>query len=248
MNKLDQKVAVVTGGTSGIGLAIAKRFAHEGAHVYITGRRQSELDNAVKEIGKNATGISGDVSKLDDLDKLYELIKKEKGQIDILVANAGGGSFAPLEHITEEHFDSIFNNNVKGLLFSVQKSLPLFNQGGSVILIGSNIGTKGTPAFSVYSATKAAVRSFARSWTNDLKDRGIRVNSIAPGPTATPGLFGLVPEDQKENLKQALISTIPLDRLAEPEEIANAALFLASDESQFVSGIELVIDGGQTQV
>lgn len=248
MGKLNQKVAVVTGATSGIGLAIAKRFVEEGAYVFITGRRSEELDKAVKQIGKNVTGVRSDVSNLKDIDLLYEVVKKEKGHIDILSANAGGGSFAPLGQITEEHFDSTFDINVKGMLFAVQKALPLLKDGSSIILTSSNVSAKGNPAFSVYSATKAAVRSFARSWTSDLKDRRIRVNAISPGATATPGLYALVPPDQADALKQALIATIPAGRLAETDEIANAVLFLASDESQFMSGSELVIDGGQSQV
>jgi NAD(P)-dependent dehydrogenase (short-subunit alcohol dehydrogenase family) len=249
MGKLDGKVAVITGGTSGIGLATAQRFVAEGAQVFITGRRQTELDNAVKTIGKNVTGVQGDVAKLADLDRLYATVKQKAGHIDIVFANAGGGEFAPLGSITEEHFDKTFNSNVKGLLFTVQKALPLLVDGGSIILNASIVSSKGFQAFSVYSATKAAVRSFARSWTVDLKDRKIRVNVISPGPIDTPILDGLgSTTEQTQQIKQALISTVPMGRLGQPDEIAKAAVFLGSDDSSFITGIELFVDGGAAQI
>jgi NAD(P)-dependent dehydrogenase (short-subunit alcohol dehydrogenase family) len=249
MSKLEGKVAVVTGGNSGIGLATAQRFVAEGAYVFITGRRQSELDAAVKQIGKNVTAVQGDVSKLADLDKLYATVKKEKGRIDILFANAGGGEFGPLGAITEEQFDKTFGINVKGLLFTVQKALPLFQDGGSIILNASIVSMKGMPAFSIYSATKAAVRSFARSWTMDLKDRKIRVNAVSPGPIDTPGVRGLAQnEEQLAEMKAGFASLVPMGRWGHPDEIAKAVLFLASDDSSFVTGIELFVDGGMAQV
>jgi len=249
MEKLKGKVAVITGGNSGIGLATAQRFADEGAHVFITGRRQSELDAAVKQIGKNVTGVQGDVSNLADLDRLYATVKQEKGYIDILFANAGGGEFAPLGAITEEHFDKTFNSNVKGLLFTVQKALPLLQDGASIILNASITASKGMEAFSVYSATKAAVRSFARCWTLDLKNRKIRVNAISPGPIDTPGLSGLAQtEEQVQQMKSGLASSVPLGRLGTPDEIAKAVVFLASDDSSYVTGIELFVDGGMAQI
>jgi NAD(P)-dependent dehydrogenase (short-subunit alcohol dehydrogenase family) len=243
MGKLDGKVAVVTGGTSGIGLATARRFAAEGAHVFITGRRKPELDATVKAIGSRATGVQGDVSNLADLDRLYAAVKEQKGRVDVLFANAGGGEFAPLVAITEEHFDKTFNSNVKGLLFTVQKALPLLPEGASIILNASITSSKGTPAFSVYSATKAAVRSFARSFTVDLKDRKIRVNAISPGPIDTPGLGGLGDE-----VKKGLAAAVPMGRLGSPDEIAKAVVFLASDDSSYVTGIELFVDGGMAQI
>ncbi len=249
MKKLEGKVAVVTGGNSGIGLATAKRFAEEGAYVFITGRRQAELDAAVQQIGDNVTAVQGDVSNLADLDRLYATVKEQKGQIDVLFANAGGGEFAPLGAITEEHFDRTFGANVKGLLFSVQKALPLFRDGGSIILNASTAASTGAPAFSVYSATKAAVRSFARTWTLDLKERKIRVNAISPGPISTPGVDGLLssagPTDQ---LIAGMVAMIPMGRMGVPDEVAKAASFLASDESSFITGIELFVDGGMAQV
>jgi NAD(P)-dependent dehydrogenase (short-subunit alcohol dehydrogenase family) len=248
MGKLERKVAVITGGSTGIGLAAAKLFVKEGAFVFITGRRQKELDEAVKAIGSNVTGIQGDVAKLADLDRLYQAVKA-KGRIDIVFANAGVAEFAPLGSITEEHFDKLFNINVRGLLFTVQKALPLLRDGGSIILNASVASIKGTPAFGVYSATKAAVRSFARSWTNDLKERKIRVNALSPGPIDTPILDGLAPtQEGAERIKDAFTSAIPLGRMGEPEEVAQAALFLASDDSSFVTGIELFVDGGRAQV
>ena len=249
MPKLEGKVAVVTGGNSGIGLATAQRFVAEGAYVFITGRRQAELDAAVKLIGKNVTGVQGDVSNLADLDKLYSTVKQEKGRLDIVFANAGGGAFAPLGAITEEQFDTTFNSNVKGLLFTVQKALPLMAEGGSIILNASIVSIKGMPAFSVYSATKAAVRSFARSWTNDLKDRKIRVNAVSPGPIDTPGVRGLAQNaDQLQQITAGLVASVPMGRMGTSDEIAKAVVFLASDDSSFVTGIELFVDGGMAQV
>lgn len=248
-NKLAGKVAIVTGGTSGIGLATAQRFAAEGAHVFITGRRQAELDAAAKQIGANVTGVQGDVSNLADLDRLYAVVKREKGRIDVLFANAGGGEFAPLGSITEEHFDKAFGINVKGLLFTVQKALPLFQDGGSIILNASIAGCKGLEAFSVYSATKAAVRSFARSWTVDLKHRKIRVNAVSPGPIETPGVGRLAStEAEVEQLKKAFVAAVPMDRMGSADEVAKAVVFLASDDSSYVTGIELFVDGGMAQV
>jgi len=247
--KLNGKVALVTGGNSGIGLATAQLFAAEGAHVFITGRRQNELGAAVKQIGENVTAVQGDVSNLADLDRLYATVKEKQGRIDILFANAGGGEFAPLGAITEEHFDKIFNTNVKGLLFTVQKALPLFQDGGSIILNASVAGSKGIEAFSVYSATKAAVRSFARTWTTELKQRRIRVNAISPGPIETPVINNLgLTGEQIEQFKTNVVGAVPLGRMGYPDEIAKAALFLASDDSSYVTGIELFVDGGMAQI
>jgi len=251
--KLDNKIALVTGATSGIGLATAQRFAAEGAHVYLTGRRPAELDAAVTgilEAGGKATGVRSDSTRLDELDALYEQIKKEHGRLDVLFVNAGGGSMLPLGSITEAHYDETFDRNVKAVLFTVQKALPLLADGASVILTGSTAGSAGTAAFSVYSASKAAVRAFARSWILDLKERGIRVNTISPGATRTPGLLDLAGDDaaQRQGLADYLAAQIPMGRLGEPEEIASAALFLASDDSSFVNGIELFVDGGQQQI
>ena len=249
MGTLDNSVALLTGGLGSLGRAQAVKLASEGAHVFITGRRQSELDAAVKHIGNNATGIQGDVSNLNDLDRLFDAVKKQEGRIDILFANAGGGEFAPLGSITEEHYDKTFSINVKGLLFSVQKALPLFQDGGSIILNASVAGSKGIEAFSVYSATKAAVRSFARTWTTDLKPRKIRVNTISPGPIDTPILNNLgLNQEELGQLKTNLSSGVPLGRMGLPEEVAKAALFLASDDSSFVTGIELFVDGGMAQI
>ena len=242
MGKLQGKVVVITGGTTGIGFASAKLFVEEGAYVFITGRRQRELDAAVRAIGSNVTGVQGDVSKLADLDRLYAAVKA-KGKLDIVFANAGVAEFVALDRITEEHFDKLFDINVKGTLFTVQKALPLLKDGGSIIITGSIAGVKGTPAFGVYGATKAALRSFARTWTSDLKDRHIRANVVSPGPTDTPVLDGL----PAENLAR-IVSTIPMGRMGEADEIARAALFLASDDSSFVTGIELFVDGGRAQV
>ena len=247
--RLQGKVAVVTGGNSGIGLATAQRFVEEGAHVFITGRRQAELDMAARKIGTNATAVQGDVAKLADLDRLYAVVKKEKGRIDILFANAGAGELAPLGAISEAHFDRAFGVNVKGLLFTVQKALPLFRDGGSIILNASIAGSKGMEAFSVYGATKAAIRSFARSWTVDLKERRIRVNAISPGPIDTPGYDNLgLTGRQIEDFKKKVVNSVPLGRMGSPDEIAKAVLFLASDDSSFVSGIELFVDGGMAQI
>ncbi len=249
MSKFEGKVAVVTGGNSGIGLATAKRLAAEGAHVFITGRRQVELDAAVKQIGKNVTGVQGDVSNLADLDRLYATVKQQKGRIDILFANAGVGEFAPLGAITEEHFDKIFNTNVKGVVFTVQKALPLFKDGGSIILNASIVSIKGMPAFSVYSATKAALRSFVRGWTVDLKDRKIRVNAVSPGPIDTPGISGLAQNaEQEKQIRAGLVSGVPMGRLGAPDEIAKVVSFLASDDASYVTGIELFVDGGMAQI
>jgi NAD(P)-dependent dehydrogenase (short-subunit alcohol dehydrogenase family) len=243
MGKLQGKVAVITGGTTGIGLAAAKLFVAEGAYVFITGRRQKELDNAVHEIGDNVSGVQGDVTNLADLDRLYETVKT-KGRVDIVFANAGLAELAPLDGVTEEHFDKIFNINVKGALFTVQKALPLLNDGGSIILTGSVASVKGTAAFAVYGASKAAIRNFVRGWTVELKDRRIRSNVLSPGPIATPLLMATRPQDTIEKIT----STIPMGRLGETDEVAKAALFLASDDSSFVTGIELFVDGGRAQI
>ncbi len=248
--KLEGKIALVTGGSSGIGLATAQSFVKEGAFVYITGRRQAELDKAVKTIGAaQVKAVRADASNLADLDKLFAQIKQEKGRVDVVFANAGIGSFAPLGAITEEHYDQIFNTNVKGLLFTVQKALPLIPDGGSVILNASVAGSKGLAAFSVYSATKAAVRSFARSWTVDLKERKIRVNVISPGPIETPILDGLgkTAEEQK-GIIDHLTAMVPLGRMGQPDEIGKAAVFLASEDASFIAGAELFVDGGTAQV
>src|SRR5215216_655605 len=253
MKALEGKVAVITGGNSGIGLATAQRFVSEGAYVFITGRRQSELDAAVKQIGKNnnnnVTSVQGDVSNLADLDRLYATVKEQKGRIDILFPNAGVAEFVPLGAITEAHFDKTFNINVKGLLFTVQKALPLFQDGGSIILNASIASSKGFEANSVYSATKAAIRSFARTWTVDLKHRKIRVNAISPGPIDTPGFRGLVQTaEQLEQFKASVVATVPLGRMGSPDEVAKVVLFLASDDSSYVTGIELFVDGGMAQI
>ncbi len=245
---LDRKVAVVTGGSTGIGLGIAKRFVSEGASVVITGRRAAELDAAVHELGTGAFAVRADVSRLADLDGLFDQVKARHGHIDILVANAGGGELAALGDITEEHFDRTFDINVKGVLFTVQKALPLLGDGSSVILTGSTTSVLGGQAFSVYSATKAAVRNFARSWIHDLKGKGIRVNVLSPGPIRTPGLLGLAPPDQQQALLDMFAAKVPLGRIGDPDEIGKAAVFLASDASSFVNGIELFVDGGEAQI
>lgn len=243
MGKLDGKVAVITAGTSGMALATAKLFVNEGAYAFITGRRQQTLDEAVAAIGRNVMGVQGDASNLDDLDRLYEIVKAKKGKIDVLFASAGRGEFAKIGEVTEEHFDTTFDLNVRGTLFTVQKALPLFSDGGSIILNGSITGIKGFPSFSVYAASKAAVRSFARSWLVDLKERHIRVNTLSPGPIDTPGLdqLGL-------DAKQYNATLVPRGEIGRPEEIATAALFLASGDSSFVNGVELFVDGGTAQI
>jgi NAD(P)-dependent dehydrogenase (short-subunit alcohol dehydrogenase family) len=249
MGKLEGKTALVTGGTSGIGLATATQFVNEGAYVFITGRRDPELQAAVKVIGRNVSGVQGDVSKLGDLDRLFAQVKREKGKLDIVFANAGVARFARLGEITEELYDSIFNINVKGLLFTVQKALPLLPNGASIILNASIVASKGLPMNSVYSATKAAIRSFARTWATDLKDRRIRVNAVSPGSIDTPGLSDLLAsaETGQERLKM-IANAVPLGRLGTPNEIANAVVFLASEDSSYVTGTELFVDGGFAQV
>jgi NAD(P)-dependent dehydrogenase (short-subunit alcohol dehydrogenase family) len=249
MSKLDGKVAVITGANSGIGLASAKRFAQEGAHVFMTGRRQRELDAAVIAVGNGARGVPGDVASLADLDRLYDVVRAEAGRIDVLFANAGGGEFASLSEITEEHYERTFAVNVKGTLFTVQKALPLLVDGASVILTGSTAASTGSPAFSVYGASKAAIRSFARNWILDLAPRRIRVNVLVPGPTSTPGLHGLSSTaEAKRAFVAAMEAQIPLGRMGSPDETAAAALFLASDDSSFVNGSELFADGGLAQI
>ncbi len=243
MGKLQGRVALVTGGTEGIGLAIAKLFAEEGAYLFITGRRQRELDQAVKTIGDNVAGIQGDVANMADLDRLYETIGRAKGRIDVLVANAGVGEFAAFGKATEEHFDKLFDINVKGTFFTVQKALPLLVEGGSVILIGSVASVKGTSSFGVYGATKAALRSFARTWTTELKERRVRTNVLSPGPIKTP-----LSDRLSSDAIARIVSTVPMGRMGGSDEIARAALFLASDDSSFVTGIELFADGGRGQV
>src|ERR1700730_15512863 len=248
MGRLEGKTAVVTGGNSGIGLATAKRFAAEGAVVFITGRRQEELNKAVAAIGPGVSAVQGDVSNLDDLDRLFATVRAERGRLDVLFANAGLGAMAPLGAITEASFDLVFDVNVKGTLFTVQKALPLMKAGGSIILTGSTTGVMGSPAFSVYSATKAAIRNFARSWALDLKDAGIRVNVLSPGPTTTPGLLnGLAKTGMQEALLAGLAGHAPLGRVGESHESAAMALFLASDDSSFMTGSEVFVDGGLAQ-
>ena len=250
VGKLNGKIALVTGATSGIGLAAAKCFVAEGAYVFITGRREKELSSAVKDIGRNVSGVQGDVSKLGDLDRLFEQIKRETGKLDIVFANAGIARFAPLGTITEEFYESIFGANVKGLLFTVQKALSLLPDGASIILNASVGGNKARPANGVYSATKAAVRSFARTWTMDLKDRHIRVNAVSPGVTETSGLSDLLASTSSDTGQQRLkmANNIPLGRFGPPEEIAKAVVFLACDDSSYITGIELAVDGGFAQV
>ena len=249
MGKLDGKVALVTGGSSGIGFATAQEFVGEGAYVFVTGRREKELEAAVKEIGRNVTGIRADVSNSQDLDRLFSQIKNEKGKLDIVFANAGAAKYAPLGQISEELYQSIFDVNVKGVLFTVQKALPLMPEGGSIILNASIVASKGLPANSVYSATKAAVRSFARTWTTDLKDRHIRVNVVSPGATDTEGLRELLGSSEVgEQRLKTINASVPLGRLAKPKEIARAVVFLASDDSSYITGTELFVDGGFAQV
>jgi NAD(P)-dependent dehydrogenase (short-subunit alcohol dehydrogenase family) len=249
MGWLEGKTAIVTGGTTGIGLATAGRLAAEGAHVFVTGRRKAELDAAVNKIGAGATGVQSDVSDLADLDRLYAEVRRQGRRVDVLFANAGGGSFASLEQVTEEHFDQTFDVNVRGLVFTVQKALPLLNDGASVILTSSTAATSGAETFGVYAASKAAVRSFARTWANELKGRGIRVNAVTPGTIDTPGITGLAPDEaQAEQLKGFLAGQIPMGRMGRPEEVADAIVFLASDQSSFITGAELYVDGGLNQI
>jgi NAD(P)-dependent dehydrogenase (short-subunit alcohol dehydrogenase family) len=244
MGKLEGKVAVITGGTSGMALASAKRFVEEGAYVFIMGRRQKVLDEAVKLIGRNVTGVRGDAANLDDLDRLFDTVKREKGKIDVLFASAGVGEAVKLGEITEQHFDAAFGLNTRGTLFTVQKALPLFNDGGSIFMTGSNASVKGFPGFSVYSASKAALRSFARAWLNELKGRNIRVNVLSPGQVATPILEQVFDEEVKRQFE----SLIPRGKMGRPEEIATVALFLASDDSSYVNGVELFADGGTSAI
>ena len=249
MGLLEGKTALVTGGSAGIGLAAARRFAAEGAHVFITGRRKLELEVAVASIGEDATGFPSDVADLDDLDRLMETIFQRGRGLDVLFANVGGGGFVPLGQITPEQFDETFGINVRGTLFTVQKALPLLNDGASIVLSGSSAATNGTSAFSVYAASKAAIRSFGRTWAAELAGRGIRVNTIVPGPTNTPGLSALAPDpEQAEGLLRTIAGQVPLGRLGQPEEIANAVLFLASSESSFMTGGEIFVDGGSEQI
>ncbi len=248
-SKLAGKVAVITGGSTGIGLGIARQFVAEGATVFVTGRRQAELDAAIASLGPNAIGVRSDISLLADLDRLYDTVQSRAPQIDILVANAGGGEFAALGAITEEHFDRTFAINVKGTLFTVQKALPLLRDGASIILTSSTATVRAIPAFSVYAATKAAIRNFARHWILDLKDRHIRINAISPGPTATPGLQGLATTDEAwSQFEGQITAQVPLGRLGTPDEIGRAAVFLASDDASFVNGAELFVDGGMAQI
>lgn len=249
MGQLDGKTALVTGGTTGIGLATARRFAAEGAYVFVTGRRKGPLDDAVASIGANATGIASDVSKLDDLDRVMRAIEARGAGLDVVFANAGGGEFRPLDSITVEHVASTFDTNVYGTIFTVQKALPLLNEGASIVLTGSTAASNGTPAFSVYAASKAAIRSFGRTWAAELIGRKIRVNTLVPGSTETPGLAGLAPSPaEAPGLLQAIASGVPMGRMAHPDEIANAALFLASDQSSFMTGGEIFVDGGEQQL
>lgn len=248
-DQFKNKVVVVTGGSSGIGLAAAKAFAAEGASVFITGRRQEALDAAVKQIGGRVTAVRGDTANLADIDRLYDAVQQKHAQIDVLFANAGGGEMVPLGSITEEHYERTFDTNVKGVLFTVQKALPLLKDGASVILTSSTTSISGTPAFSVYSATKAAVRNFARNWMLDLKDRRIRVNAVSPGVTETAGLDELFGGGARaQGTKDYLAALIPAGRVGQPEEVAKAVLFLASDDASFVNGVELFVDGGQAQI
>lgn len=249
MDRLQGKTAVVTGGTSGIGLAVARRFADEGAHVFVTGRRQEAVDEAVAVIGSSAIGVAGDVTDRDDLDRLFATIGQHSAGLDVLMANAGGGSFAPLGAITAEDYRAAFDRNVGGTLFTVQTALPLLRPGASIILTGSTAASNGTPAFGLYAATKAAIRSFGRTWAAELVDRGVRVNTLVPGPVETPGLAGLAGDPSGvEPLFASLAAGVPLGRLGRPEEIAAAAVFLASDDSSFMTGAEIFVDGGATQI
>lgn len=248
--RLHGKIALITGGTSGLGFATAQQFVAEGAHVFITGRREAELDAAVQKLGASATGVQGDVSKLGDLDRLFATIKEQKGRLDILFANAGGGEFVPLEEVTEAHFDKYFGINVKGTLFTVQKAVALMTGGGAIVINGSMVSIKGVPAFGVYAATKAALRSFARTWTQDLKGRNIRVNVVAPGTVVTEGYkneLGMT-DEQIEGFKAQAAATTPLGRTGTPDEVAKAVAFLVSDDASYINGIELFVDGGAAQI
>jgi len=247
-NKLEGKIALITGGTSGIGLATAKRFVSEGAYVFLTGLYQKEIDEAVSDIGKNASGIQSDVSNLADIDMMYDVIKDQKGHIDILFANAGIIQFAPLDEISEKHFNQIFDIDVKGLLFTVQKALPIFQNGGSIILMASIGASKGSADLSVYHAAKAAVRSFARSWSLNLNQRNIRVNAISPGPIDTPFVNRVLNDQQTQQFIQNAVKSTPMGRMGSPDEVAKAVSFLASDDSSYITGIELFVDGGTAQI
>ncbi len=249
MGKLDGKIALITGGSSGIGLAAARQFVQEGAYVFITGRREAELAEAARSIAKNVTTVQGDVANLGDLDRLFAQIEREKGILDVVFANAGIVKYARFGEVTEADYDTVFNINVKGLLFTVQKALPLMPDGASIVLNASIVASKGLPTNSVYAATKAAVRSFARTWTTDLKERRIRVNAVSPGPIETPGLSTLLAstEEGRQRLKM-LSSNVPLGRLGRPDEVAKAVVFLASDDSSYITGTELFVDGGMAQV
>ncbi|MFI6065891.1 SDR family oxidoreductase [Micromonospora sp. NPDC051227] len=249
MGQLDGKTALVTGGSTGIGLAAARRFAAEGAYVFVTGRRKGPVDEAVASIGANVTGIASDVSKLDDLDRVMRAIEERGAGLDVVFANAGGGEFRSLDSITVEHVATTFDTNIYGTIFTVQKALPLLNEGASIVLTGSTAASNGTPAFSVYAASKAAIRSFGRTWAAELIGRKIRVNTLIPGSTETPGLAGLAPSPaEAPGLLKAIASSVPMQRMAHPDEIANAALFLASDQSSFMTGGELFVDGGEQQL
>lgn len=249
MSRLNGKVAVITGGSSGIGLATARLFVEEGAHVFITGRRQAELDKAAAAIGRNVTTVQGDAASLEDLDRLYQVVRESQGRVDIVFANAGLVEHQTIDTVTPEHFDKTFDLNVRGVLFTVQKALPLMARGGSIILTSSIVAVKGLPAHGVYGATKAAVRSFARTWTTELKERGIRVNSLSPGATDTPIIDGqFTSKEQADAARASFAGATPMGRIGRPEELAAAALFLASDESSFITGIDLQVDGGLVQV
>ena len=248
MGLLTNKIALVTGGTSGIGLATAQRLAAEGAHVFLTGRSQSTVDAAVDSIGEAATGVRGDVSRPEDLDALFETIKAHGKGLDVLFANAGGGEFATLPEITPEHLASTFETNVYGTVYTVQKALPLLNRGASIVLTGSTAAHNGTPSFSAYAASKAAIRSLGRTWAAELAERGIRVNTVTPGPIETRGLKELAPAGQEQALLDQLKADVPLGRLGHPAEIASAVAYLASDMSSFVTGTELFVDGGSEQI
>ncbi|MGV3622245.1 MAG: SDR family NAD(P)-dependent oxidoreductase [Archangium sp.] len=247
-NSLEGKVALVTGGSTGIGLGTAQVFAERGAKVFITGRRQDALDAAVKEIGHGVVAIRSDASKLEDLDAVFARIRAEAGKLDIVFANAGGGTMIPLGELTPEHFDATFDLNVRGVVFTVQKALPLMTRGGSIVINGSTTSIKGTPSFSIYSASKAAVRNLARSWALDLRGTGIRVNVLSPGPTLTPGLLGVAPEGKQDETVKMFTELIPLGRMGTPREIGTVAAFLASDDASFVNGVELFVDGGVAQI